>query len=68
MRVTETKGLVMAFLALDEKEMEEFAEAPAETIVERVKNELTSTLGEKVIREVLVSYDRGPKLIAAVKI
>lgn len=68
MRLTETKGLVMATFALDEADRQELAEAPLEMIVERVKNELRANLGEKLVRDVLISYDRGENLIAAIRI
>ncbi|MDI3280774.1 MAG: hypothetical protein QJR13_05330 [Bacillota bacterium] len=68
MRLTETKGIVMATIALDDQEREEFAALSSERIAEKVKVYLSRHFGTELIKDVVVSYEAGPQLIAAIRI
>lgn len=68
MRLTETKGIMMATIVLDNQEREEFATLSSEHIAEKVKVYLSRHFGTELIKDVVVSYEAGPQLIAAIRI
>ena len=68
MELTESKGIVMTTIALDEREVKEIAALPPEAVAQRVKEYLGRYFGVEMIKDIVVCYESDSNLTAALRL